>query len=84
MRSFVITSALVAYANAFWGTGHLIVARQAQAILEQNNPAALQAALNQLVALKTDYPSLTTDEGAHPFTECALFADNIKGMGYSW
>jgi hypothetical protein len=52
--------------------------------LEQNNPAALQAALAVLAPLKTDYPSLTTDEGAHPFTECALFADNIKGMGYTW
>jgi hypothetical protein len=52
--------------------------------LEQNNPAALQAALAVLAPLKADYPSLTTDEGAHPFTECALFADNIKGMGYTW
>jgi hypothetical protein len=60
------------------------VARQAQAILEQNNPAALQAALNVLAPLKTDYPTLTTDEGAHPFTECALFADNIKAQGYSF
>lgn len=37
-----------------------------------------------LAPLKQDYPSLTTQEGAHPFTECALFADTIKSMGYSW
>jgi S1/P1 Nuclease len=37
-----------------------------------------------LAPLKEDYPSLTTDEGSHPFTECALFADNIKATGYSW
>jgi hypothetical protein len=60
------------------------VARQAQAILEKQNPAALAAALSVLAPLKKDYPSLTSDEGSHPFTECALFADNIKGKGYSW
>ena len=27
---------------------------------------------------------MTSDEGEHPFTECATFADNIKGQGYSW
>lgn len=34
--------------------------------------------------LKHYYSSLTTDEGDHPFTECATFADNIKGEGYSF
>ena len=68
MKYFVAASALVAYANAFWGAGHLlgksvfecsiitnlfcIVARRAQEILEQSNPAALQQALNVLAALK--------------------------------
>jgi len=33
--------------------------------------------------LKTSEPSLTNDEDQHPFTECATFADNIKGQGYS-
>ena len=27
---------------------------------------------------------MTTDEDKHPFTECATFADNIKGEGMSW
>jgi hypothetical protein len=84
MRNFVATSALFAYANAFWGTGHLLVARQAQALLQQNDPYALTAALQVLAPLKQDYPTLTTDESTNPFTECALFADNIKSMGYSW
>jgi hypothetical protein len=84
MRNFVATSTLFAYTNAFWGTGHLLVARQAQALLEQNDPYALSAALQVLAPLKTDYPTLTTDENLHPFTECALFADNIKSMGYSF
>jgi hypothetical protein len=52
--------------------------------LEQTNPAALAAALAVLAPLKADYPTLTTDESSNPFTECALFADNIKGEGYSW
>ena len=60
------------------------VARRAQAILEQQNPAALSAALKVLSSLKADYPTLTKDESSHPFTECALFADNIKSEGYSW
>jgi len=62
----------------------MIVARQAEALLSQNNPAALKAALAVLAPLKTDYPSLTYQESGHPFTECALFADTIKSMGYSW
>jgi len=37
-----------------------------------------------LEPLKIDYPSLTEDEGSHPMTECATFADNIKATGYSW
>lgn len=37
-----------------------------------------------LAPLKADYPTLTKDESLHPFTECALFADNIKGEGYSF
>lgn len=61
-----------------------LVARRAQAILEQTNPAALAAAKAVLAALKADYPELTKDESLHPFTECALFADNIKNTGYSW
>ena len=63
---------------------NLIVARRAQELLEQNNPAALQAALEVLRPLKENYPNLTTDEGDHPFTECAQFADNIKLMGFTW
>jgi len=62
----------------------ITVARQAQAILERDNPMALRLAELMLSPLKVDFPNLTTDENNHPFTECALFADNIKGMGYSF
>ena len=61
-----------------------LVARQAQALLEENNPSALTAALNVLAALKNSHSDITYDEDKHPFTECATFADNIKGEGYSW
>ena len=43
-----------------------------------------QAALDELAVLEKYYPDLTSDEGNHPFSECATFADNIKGQGYSF
>jgi hypothetical protein len=87
MRTFIVATALAALAtqsNAFWGTGHLLVSRRAQAILEDEAPEVLSQALDVLAPLKKYYSSLTTDEGDHPFTECATFADDIKGQGYSW
>ena len=60
------------------------VARRAQAILEDEAPEVLAACLDALVPLQEYYSSLTTSEGNHPFTECASFADEIKGKGYSW
>ena len=55
-----------------------LVARYAQTILEQENPAALAAALEQLSALTSTHASLTKGESSHPFTECATFADDVK------
>ena len=82
---FVATIAAIASnANAFWGTGHLIISRQAEAILTEEAPEALSAALEVLVPLAKYYPTLTDGEKDHPFTECANFADDIKGKGYSW
>lgn len=34
--------------------------------------------------LKDDDPYITKEEGSHPFTECATFADDIKGKGFYW
>ena len=40
-------------------------------------------ALAELSTLTKDFPDITTDEDKHPFTECATFADVIKGtFGY--
>ena len=61
-----------------------LVSRNAQAILESSGSNALQAALDDLSYLKKSQASLTKDEQDHPFTECANFADNIKGQGYSF
>lgn len=61
-----------------------LVARQAESILQKEDNAALQAALSLLQYLENDYSSITAHEGDHPFTECATFADDIKGMGYSF
>ena len=68
-------------ANLFFSN---IVARGAQTILEDENPAALQQALDMLTYLKRYYPDITDNEDNHPFTECATFADDIKGQGYSF
>ena len=64
----------------------LIVAREAESLLKKNNPDALNAALEVLKPLQTSkqYPDLIKSEGKHPFTECATFADEIKGEGMSW
>jgi len=34
--------------------------------------------------LQKYYSSLMTNEGNNPFTECATWADDIKGKGYSF
>ena len=62
---------------------YLIVARRAQALLESNDSGALDKALEVLSYLKASQPTLTKDEDKHPFTECAVFADNMLNEGYS-
>ena len=34
--------------------------------------------------LKEIHPDITKSEKDHPFTECATFADEIKGEGMNW
>ena len=84
--SSLLTFALLAFneVNAFWGIPHVLLARHAQELLEAEDPVAYQSVLDELAPLKADFPSLTYDEGEHPMTECATFADNIKALGYSW
>ena len=60
----------------------ILVARIAENILESEAPNSLAAANTELAILAGN--SLMSDEGDHPFTECATFADDIKGEGYSF
>jgi hypothetical protein len=78
---FVVSSVAV---NAWWDSGHLLTARRAYDLLEVENPYILGLVNAKLAPLKKDYPSITFEEGDHPFVECATFADVIKGRGYSW
>jgi len=85
MRSALIAATIaVSQVEAFWGTSHLLVSRRAQDLLQSQDNDAYKAVLAELAPLKENYPSLTEDEGDHPMTECATFADNIKGQGYSF
>jgi len=86
MKTFAVSilAGLIAQAEAFWGTAHLLIARQAQSILEQNNPEVLTAVLNEMKSLQKYHASLMTNEGNNPFTECATWADDIKGKGYDF
>jgi hypothetical protein len=83
MRTF-ITIISAGAANAWFDSGHLLTARRAYDILETNNPDVLNAANAMLSVLNRHEPSLTSSEGDYPFVECATFADEIKGKGYTW
>lgn len=71
--------------EAFWGKGHLIVARRAEAILnDQSVSGAIKLALTELDTLNKNHPGMITSEKDHPFTECATFADEIKETWGNW
>ena len=82
-KSILAFAAIASQVEAFWGQAHLLIAREAQAILEDQNPTVLDAALKELAVLAKYYPTLVT-EGVAPFTECATWADDIKGKGYTF
>lgn len=67
--------------NAWFGTGHLLVARIAHDILRETNPETLESVEILLSVLTKTNSTWTKDENKHPMVECATFADNIKGMG---
>jgi hypothetical protein len=77
-------AALVDTTNAWWGTGHLLVARIANDLLMNQSPSQLIATESLLGVLKRNDPSSTQKEGDHPFVECTTFADDIKGKGGSY
>jgi len=81
---FFAFAALLGSTQAWWGPGHLLVARIAQDIMEKEDPAAFEKVLTILHALKINDPGYTEGEDKHPFVECATMADDIKykGGGY--
>lgn len=78
---FAAIAALIGSTQAWWGPGHLLVARIAQDILEKESPETLSNVLTILHELKVQDPGYTKGEDKHPFVECATMADDIKHMG---
>jgi len=79
MKTFAATLALFAcQVSAFWGKGHLLVAREAEQILSKESPEVFTKALADLHELAQSHPDMIVNEKDHAFTECATFADDIK------
>lgn len=75
---FCLGYLLISSTNAFWNTGHLLVARIGYEVLLKESPATLDQVVNLLSVLKQSDPMNTTSENLHPMVECATFADEIK------
>ena len=58
----VYAGLLAAQAEAFWGKAHMLLAREAQSLLETNYPDVFAAALNELVALQQSQPDLVQED----------------------
>ena len=82
--AFIVAALIAAQASAFWGKGHLLVARIAESVLEDKNPSVLKQALDELSTLTHNHPDMIQHERDHPFTECATFADDIKETFGDW
>ena len=74
----IVLSLIVNQANAWWATGHLLVARIAQTLLEKQDPDTFKKINDILAPLKESDPKDTSTENLYPFVECSVFADNIK------
>ena len=72
---------VITAANAWWNTGHMLVARIAQDYLEEINQATLDHVHSILV--DSDFANYLHLEDKYPFVECATFADEIKSDGFS-
>lgn len=77
----IATLALTTSVNAWWGKGHLLVARIANDLLKENSPDTLTQCESVLSILEQANPSWTKKEGKHSFVECTTFADDIKHNG---
>ena len=81
MKYEIVTLALLGQASAWWGNGHLLVARVAYELLDETTIGQVEEILT---VLKKSDPSWTVKEGKHIFVECVTFADDIKYKGGSY
>jgi len=73
-----IAMTFVNNAAAWWGNGHMLVARVAYDKIMAVNPALMDKANTILAGIS----QFTTLESKYPFVECATFADEIKNEGF--
>jgi hypothetical protein len=64
--------------GAWFGKGHLLTARVANDLLEENSPETIRHIETILNVLKETNAEWVQKEGHHPMVECATFADDIK------
>ena len=81
MNKLLLTTAIAAnYANAWWGTGHLMTARIAyDDLLSTGDSHIVDYVESKLEVLR----SFVHSEKSHAFVECATFADFIKNSGFN-
>jgi hypothetical protein len=75
---------VICTASAWWGTGHLLVARIAYDTLEKESPETVKDVEALLGILKKSDPKWTQNERDFPLVECATFGDDIKSKGGSY
>lgn len=84
LSALLFLTASLDQAHAWWGNGHLMVARIGYDLLMAKNPEVVSEVNAILGVLKKSDPSWTTKEDKHPFVECVTFADDIKYKGGSY
>jgi len=77
--ALVASIGMLGSANAWWGTGHLLVARIAYDLLSKESPDQLAKAEKILGNLNNSVTS--KKEKYHRFVECATYADDFKYHG---
>jgi len=77
--TLVAAIGMLGTANAWWGTGHLIVSRIAYDILSREAPDQLKKA-ESILAEKSD-SVIKKHEKYHSFVECATYGDDFKYHG---
>mmetsp|Transcript_8717 Transcript_8717/g.14790 ORF Transcript_8717/g.14790 Transcript_8717/m.14790 type:complete len:140 (+) Transcript_8717:40-459(+) len=82
--SLVLGALFASEAQAWWGNGHLLVARIGYDLLQNESPDTLDNVNSILSVLKHSDPSWTVKENDYPFVECTTFGDDIKYKGGSY